>query len=320
MARTVLTIGFIGAGRMARAHAAVLRTMPNVMLKACCGRRLKSGQAFGKEFGIPEAYANYEELLARAKVDVYWVTPSVLELPTVAKACLRTCKAVFLEKPVGLSLEEAQEVADVAAQSSSIHMVGLNRRFYSNINAAVRLAEKHGRVRGIEVHAPEDITDLHDHHPPRVVDRWIYMNGVHCIDLLRYLGGEVATVTAAQVGKENSRGYAAMLKFTGGGVGQYTSHWYAPGRWRVALYADGLCCLIQPLESAKAIYRGGREEPIPLSEEDQRFKPGFYDQARYFLECIMAGKAVAHPGCDLPDYLKTVGLIDIINGEKPQIN
>jgi predicted dehydrogenase len=146
------------------------------------------------------------------------------------------------------------------------------------------------------------------------------MNGVHCIDLLRYLGGEVATVTAAQVRAEGPRGYAAMLKFKSGVVGQYTSHWYAPGRWRVTLYADGLCCLIQPLESGRAIYRGGREESLPLSEEDQRFKPGFYDQASFFLDRVMAGKPIAYPGCDLPDYLKTVGLVDAINGEGPLVN
>jgi predicted dehydrogenase len=84
----------------------VLQSFPDVALRACCGRRSESGQAFGKEFGIPDAYTNYEELLACAEVDVYWVTPSVLELPAVAKACLRTGKAVFLEKPVGLSLDD----------------------------------------------------------------------------------------------------------------------------------------------------------------------------------------------------------------------
>jgi len=310
-----LAIGLVGVGRIAREHARVLRLFPGVKLQACCGRRHESSQAFGAEFGIPEVYAGAEDLIAQAYVDVYWVTTTVLELPGVAKTCLRTGKAVFLEKPVGLSLAEAREVADVAAQSSAIHMVGMNRRFYSNINAALRLAEKHGGVRGIEVHAPEDLTDLLEHHPPRVVERWIYMNGVHCIDLLRYLGGGVASVAAAQVGVEAPRGYAAMLQFTSGVIGQYTSHWYAPGRWRVTLYADGLCCLIQPLESGKAIFRGGREEALPLSEEDQRFKMGFYEQARCFLEAVRNGKPVAYPGCDLQDYVKTVGLVDAISGE-----
>jgi predicted dehydrogenase len=318
-----LSIGMIGVGRMARSHAAVLQTLPNVVLKACCGRHIESGKAFAEEFGIAEVYVGHQDLLDRAEVDVYWVTASVLELPGVAKACLRTGKAVFLEKPVGLSLAEAKEVADVAAQSSAIHMVGMNRRFYSNINAALRLAEKHGGIRGIEVHAPEDITDLQNHHPTRVVERWIYMNGVHCIDLLRYLGGEVATVTAAQVGQvgiDGQRGYAALLKFKSGVLGQYTSHWYAPDRWRVTLYADDLCCQIQPLESGKAIYRGGHEEPLPLSEEDQQFKPGFHEQAKYFIDCVSAGRPVACPGCDLNDYLKTVGLVDAISGERPLTN
>jgi predicted dehydrogenase len=108
----------------------------------------------------------------------------------------------------------------------------------------------------------------------------------------------------------------ALVKFKSGVIGQYTSQWYAPGRWRVTIYADNVCFLIQPLESARAIYRGGREEPIPLSDEDQRYKPGFYEQAKYFLDCVAKGHMVKYPGCDMEDYLQTVRLIDAITGEQ----
>jgi len=81
---------------------------------AIASRQLEKAQAAASQLGIEKAYGSYEELLADPDIDaVYIPLPNHLHVPWAIKA-LKTGKHVLCEKPIGLSVAEAQKLLDVA--------------------------------------------------------------------------------------------------------------------------------------------------------------------------------------------------------------
>jgi predicted dehydrogenase len=77
---------------------------------AIASRNLEKAQAAANRLGIPQAFGSYEELLASKDIDaVYIPLPNHLHVPWSIKA-LKAGKHVLCEKPIGLSVAEAQEL------------------------------------------------------------------------------------------------------------------------------------------------------------------------------------------------------------------
>ncbi|MEA2087012.1 MAG: Gfo/Idh/MocA family oxidoreductase [Candidatus Caldatribacteriota bacterium] len=81
---------------------------------AIASRQLEKAQAAAGQLGIEKAYGSYEELLADPDIDaVYIPLPNHLHVPWTIKA-LNAGKHVLCEKPIGLSVAEAQSLLDAA--------------------------------------------------------------------------------------------------------------------------------------------------------------------------------------------------------------
>ncbi|HEX5688585.1 MAG TPA: Gfo/Idh/MocA family oxidoreductase, partial [Roseiflexaceae bacterium] len=82
---------------------------------AISSRTLATAQAAAQALGIPKAYGSYEELLADPEIEaVYNPMPNHLHVPWSIKA-IEAGKHVLCEKPIALSADEAQQLADAAA-------------------------------------------------------------------------------------------------------------------------------------------------------------------------------------------------------------
>jgi predicted dehydrogenase len=81
-------------------------------VQAIASRSKDAAIKVAERFGIPRAYGSYEELLMDHEIEaVYIPLPNHLHVPWSIKA-LRAGKHVLVEKPVGLSSEEARELLD----------------------------------------------------------------------------------------------------------------------------------------------------------------------------------------------------------------
>jgi predicted dehydrogenase len=81
-------------------------------IQAIASRSKDSAEKVAKRFDIPRAYGSYEELLLDHEIEaVYIPLPNHLHVPWSIKA-LRAGKHVLVEKPVGLSSEEARKLLD----------------------------------------------------------------------------------------------------------------------------------------------------------------------------------------------------------------
>jgi predicted dehydrogenase len=80
------------------------------LIDAIASRNLVRAQKAAEKLNIPKSYGNYEQLLADPDIDaVYIPLPNHLHVPWSRKA-LQAGKHVLCEKPIGLTLSEAQEL------------------------------------------------------------------------------------------------------------------------------------------------------------------------------------------------------------------
>lgn len=103
--------GILGSAHIATEHVipAMLRCQYGEVY-AIASRSKERAQNIAEQFGIPECYGSYEELLVDKEVDaIYIPLPNHLHVQWAIKA-LEADKHVLVEKPVGLSSKEAERL------------------------------------------------------------------------------------------------------------------------------------------------------------------------------------------------------------------
>jgi len=83
-----------------------------------------------EETGAKTATADHTELLANDVIDAFIIsaTPETTHFP-MARDCLKAGKHVFLEKPLALTLKEADELVDLASDNNLKFTIGYSQRF-----------------------------------------------------------------------------------------------------------------------------------------------------------------------------------------------
>jgi predicted dehydrogenase len=86
-------------------------------IDAIASRNLAQSQKAAAALGIPRAYGSYEELLADPNIDaIYNPLPNHLHVPWTIKAA-NAGKHVLCEKPISLTVAEAEKLLEVRAQT-----------------------------------------------------------------------------------------------------------------------------------------------------------------------------------------------------------
>ncbi len=124
-----LRTAVIGIGFMGRVHLEALRRVEFVDVVAIAGRHLGSAKKLGEQFGI-EAVDDYQKLLADQSIHVVHICTPNASHYKMAKDALLVGKHVLCEKPLSVSVEEAQELVALAAERSLRNCVCHNLRYY----------------------------------------------------------------------------------------------------------------------------------------------------------------------------------------------
>ena len=312
-----IRVGILGAGNIAEKHLEVLRSFDDVELAGICNSGNPRIHTLAQRLSIAKTFDDYRRLLDEVEMDAALVLVSVTKVPAVTTECLTRGLPVLIEKPPALSVAATESLARLANQYDCLNMVALNRRFYSVMQRAREAILEAGPLVSMVVEAPERIADYRAAgHPDEVVNNILFANGIHCIDLFRYFGGEVAAVmNASNRWFENQNdSYNALLRFENGATGHYISNWTSPGRWSVNLYGQDRKVTLAPLERGTVLQRDGQQYDLPIDSVDENYKPGIYAQARYFIDCVRDKKRPAFPAADLDDAVKTMKLVEAIRG------
>ena len=150
-------LGLIGTGFMGKAHAlayraagAVFGDLPQVNLRVLCDTPADKAQAMARQFGFSRSTDNWRDLLEDPAVDIISITtPNALH-HEIAVAAATAGKHVHCEKPLALTVEQAEEM-EAAVRSAGVRtMVGYNYIHNPAISHARHLISE-GRI-GRPVH------------------------------------------------------------------------------------------------------------------------------------------------------------------------
>src|SRR5207249_2127175 len=119
MSESTLGVGIIGVspdrGWASTAHIPALRALPNYEIRALSAPSADSARSLGEVFGI-SAFSDHEQMVTRRDIDLVTVTVKVPRHRELVSAALSAGKAVYCEWPLGRDLDEAREMAALAAE------------------------------------------------------------------------------------------------------------------------------------------------------------------------------------------------------------
>lgn len=126
-----LKVGLIGAGSIARPHMVGYVKNPNVTEVHIADSSEEARKSLCDEFGIiTHAVADYADLLADDSIDVVDIcTPHHLHHP-MAMAAFKAKKHVITEKPIAMTLKQADEMMAGAKKAKKRLFVALNQRMF----------------------------------------------------------------------------------------------------------------------------------------------------------------------------------------------
>lgn len=134
---TPTRVALIGAGRMGGFHAETLaRRLPEAELAVIADPADGAAERLAAAVGCPRWVTDPAEAIADPSIDaVVIVAPARLHTGLVVAAAAAG-KAVFCEKPMALTLAEADQAIAAAAKAAVVLQVGFNRRFAADFRAA----------------------------------------------------------------------------------------------------------------------------------------------------------------------------------------
>lgn len=197
-------VALIGCGRVAGHHLRSIAKVEGGEIVAVCDLAEDKAKAYGDEYGIPW-FTNYHTMLGSLpEIDVVAIiTPSGMHFEHSMDVLTRYGKHIIVEKPTFMRPDQAQIAYDEAArQNVQIFPVFQNRH-----NKAVRRVKQAlsngelGDIRIMNVRLrwcrPQRYYDLSPWRGTFSHDGGAISNqGIHHVDLLRHLGGDVEKVSA----------------------------------------------------------------------------------------------------------------------------
>ena len=274
-------IAFVGAGNHAtQSLYPNIAHIPEFDLVAVCDTQADRAAYAARKFGALACFTDLDTMLEEARPQgVCIVGPPQMHHELALRVLERGIPA-FVEKPPAPTLGQVRELADTARARGVWGMVGFMKRFApANVVAKEFMGgESFGRL--------SSITLMHGSGPYDDTRRMLLFNGIHMLDLARFLAGEVEELFA--YGSPASAGVQAAsvaMRFAGGPVGQLnmnSGHVWPDTFEQVYLSGD----------SAGVLIDGSRT--VDVMAPDRRFARGEGLQlcgwsSRYYVSGNLAG-------------------------------
>ncbi|WP_122553905.1 Gfo/Idh/MocA family oxidoreductase [Pseudomonas viridiflava] len=191
-----IRLGLIGAGRMGSFHGlTAARHVPGASLTAIADPSHAHATRLASELGVQKIYSDPQQLLDDPDIDgVLIAAPARSHADLVIRAA-RAGKSVFCEKPMAITLDEADRAIAAAADARVTLQVGFNRRFAKSFRTA------HLDVVAGRIGTPQLLRSLTRDpalNNPAASPQWVIFleTLIHDFDTLRYLnpGAEAVEV------------------------------------------------------------------------------------------------------------------------------
>jgi predicted dehydrogenase len=298
-------VGAVGCGYWGPNVIRNLAEIPGFELRYICDADPGQLRPVAARYPAAQATTRVEDLLDDAGLDALYLATPVSTHYALTKLALQSGKHVLLEKPLATTVEQAEELARLAAKHNRTLMVGHTFVFSPPVRKVKELIDGGdiGPIYYIETTRvnlglfQKDVSVLWD-------------LGPHDLSILMYWLGEVPTAISARGrsfhGDTLEDVAFLTLEFPSGIVAQIQISWLAPsklrrttvvGRQRMVVYDD-----VEPVEKVKIYDRGVDRQPASFGEFQMTYRSGDILSPRldtteplrleceHFLECIRTGR------------------------------
>ena len=121
--------GIIGCGGMGRHHTKSLEGIDGAQVLACADMNGEAANAFAEANSVPNAFDDYRRLLDMSEIDGVFVTTPTFTHREMVEAAAAAGKQIFCEKPIALTVEDAEAMIAACAKADVQLMIGFVRRY-----------------------------------------------------------------------------------------------------------------------------------------------------------------------------------------------
>lgn len=135
--KNIVRVGLIGAGRMGSFHGeTVAQRIPGATLVAVADPVPGAAEKLAAKLGAQNSYTDPQAMLNDPDIDAVVIASPARTHAELIVAAAKASKGVFCEKPMAVTLEEADKAINAAEEAGVTLQVGFNRRFVSGFAAA----------------------------------------------------------------------------------------------------------------------------------------------------------------------------------------
>jgi predicted dehydrogenase len=290
-----INIALIGCGFLGQRHLKTLHTLRNkVNIVVICDHHLENAKALGRQYHVP-TIENYQEIKGIDAVSI--CTPTVTHAE-IASYFLNNGVHAFVEKPITYTLEEADQLIQLAKQHNLKLQVGHVERFNSAFTAIEPLADN---PLFIECHRLNLF-------PNRSLDIGVVMDVmIHDIDIvLGLVKSPIKDIQAVGINvltdKEDIAN--ARISFANGCVCNVTASRISPEVTRkIRLFTKNAYISLDYAKQEAHIYskdeRGIHRRSLPIEKEEPLKR-----ELEHFIDCVREDKQPKVSGIEGREALK----------------
>lgn len=314
-----LSVAVIGAGT--HTTDVILPSLAAAGLRAAsvCARRIERAQAVADRFGVPIAHDDAERACADP-VDGVMVAVPPDQFQPVLDVAIGSGRPLFVEKPGAATSEQARQLADQATANGVPVVVNYMKR------AAPAYQRLHAAVHGGELGPPSLVHVRWSMGPfdtGRPLDDWLLENGVHAIDLARFVAGELTDLDAAVSGGPGEWVVLARARSTSGAAVSLqlctTGPWWVDNEF-IEVFGRGSSGRVENATAFVLRDSDGQEHrwapnfTLPVGRNLTGELLGFVPSLRAFAD-VVAGRGESP--CDLADAARTLAIAEeIVHGAR----
>lgn len=293
----------IGAGSFCkRYHAPVLHRLAaiqkRISLEAICDLDQERALEFSREFGYARVYGDFERMVEEVRPQLIYCMVQPAATSPVLERLLPRGIPIFTEKPPGVTVEQAERLAELARLHKTMNYVAFNRRAMPGLLRLKSWAEENGPIRYLRAEMLRN---------RRLEQNFAVATAIHALDCLRFLAGNVREVeTHCTPSSGTAADFHVRLRFDSGAVADLAvlvdcgltreSYLVHAGRRMMEV------TLGPPYSSSFCSEREWRyaDETVEVFDAhgDELETGGFFGEHMLFLEAVLSGRL---PNCCLQD-------------------
>jgi len=232
--------GIVGIGTHAdHEMAPALNQSANTRLVAVCSRDIQRARGFAAKHGVVQAYDSLDKMLQDPELDVVYIaTPNNLHVQQAVEVA-EAGKHILCEKPMALTVADCESMLQ-ACNKNKVKLGVCYQHRYHPAHVEARRYIQSGDIGNISVakvqlcHPSATVPLKGWRSDPSMAGAGALMGqGIHCVDLLRYLLDSEVTEVRAMTDEEPPRHPVdemvyCILKFENGAHGMVTAGILAP--------------------------------------------------------------------------------------------